>query len=88
MATFHKLMIYLLLCYIKLLLTAPLPRPEPAPLPPSVAQAAIATLTFIHAGVIGIALAHEADTDSLISKLTQRVRSHHGLSLFLVAIAT
>ena len=67
-ATLQKLITYLLLCYIRLLLTAPLPRPEPAPIPPSVAQAAIATLTFIHAGVIGIALAHRSATDSLISK--------------------
>ena len=50
-----------------LVLTAPVPRPDPSP---SFAQAAIAALTFIHAGVIGYAIQQQvdADTQSLIGE--------------------
>ena len=44
-------------------LSAPIPKPDP-----SFAQAAIATLTLVHAGVIGYAIQQQIDTQSLIGK--------------------
>ena len=47
--------------------SAPIARPSPNP---SFAQAAIATLTIIQAGIVGYALQHESDLEPLISKST------------------
>ena len=55
-----------------LVLSAPVPRPDPNP---SFAQAAIAALTFIHAGVIGYALQQQVETQSLIG-----IKEHYRMS--------